>query len=152
MSQDLIKHFHYELKSGVFEDRANGYAIGEYKERSNMVGMYQTTSPKDVGKEMEQLLEWYHSGKKDMKTLAEFHARYEAIHPFQDGNGRTGRMILFRECLKNEKMQPFIVLDEHRNKYIDGLKQYREEHCTDQLIELMEIEVDAYYKQCEYFI
>ena len=100
LTEELIKHFHYELKSGVFEDRANGYARGDYKERANMVGMYKTVLPKDVAEEMRQLLEWYISQEKNLNTLAEFHARYEIIHPFQDGNGRTGRMILFRECLK----------------------------------------------------
>ena len=122
LTPELIKHLHYELKSGVFEDRANGYAIGEYKKRPNMVGMYRTTLPQDVEKEMDQLLEWYRSQDKNLKTLAEFHARYESIHPFQDGNGRTGRMIMFRESLKNSDILPFIVLDENRSQYIDGLK------------------------------
>lgn len=152
LSQDMIKHLHYELKSGVFEDRANGYAIGAYKERPNMVGMYQTTAPKNVENEMGKLLEWYHSEKKDLRILAEFHARYEAIHPFQDGNGRTGRMIMFRECLKNRDMKPFIVLDDHRNEYIDGLKQYREEQRIDKLYALMKKEADEYYRECKYFI
>ena len=84
LTEELIKHFHYELKSGVFEDRANGYAIGDYKERANMVGMYKTVLPKDVAEEMRQLLEWYISQEKNLNTLAEFHARYEIIHPFQD--------------------------------------------------------------------
>ena len=100
LTENLIKQMHYELKSGVFEDRANGYAIGDYKTRPNMIGMYKTALPKDVEAEMKQLLEWYHKQEKSMKVLAEFHARYESIHPFQDGNGRTGRMILFRESLK----------------------------------------------------
>ena len=69
-----------------------------------------------------------------------------------DGNGRTGRMILFRESLKNEGMKPFIVLDMHRPKYIEGLKQYREEHSISRLAALMQIEADDYYKQCEYFM
>ena len=85
LTPELIKHLHYELKSGVFEDRANGYAIGDYKKRPNMVGMYRTTLPQDVETEMNQLLKWYREQNKNMETLAEFHARYEAIHPFQDG-------------------------------------------------------------------
>ena len=92
LTEKLIKHFHYELKSGVFEDRANGYAIGEYKERANMVGIYKTVLPKDVAEEMRQLLEWYISQEKNLNTLAEFHARYEIIHPFQDGIKRMGQM------------------------------------------------------------
>lgn len=86
LSQKLIKQFHYELKSGVFEDRANGYAIGDYKQRPNMVGMYRTALPKEVPDEMEKLLVWYEAQPKNMETLAKFHARYESIHPFQDGN------------------------------------------------------------------
>lgn len=152
LSQDLIKRFHYELKSGVFEDRANGYAIGDYKERPNMVGMYPTTHPKDVPTEMEKLLDWYHRQEKTIRVLAEFHARYESIHPFQDGNGRTGRMILFRESLKSPEIKPFLILDDHRNLYIDGLKQYREEQKTDLLVSLMEQEAEFYYHQCEYFM
>lgn len=152
LSQDMIKHMHYELKSGVFEDRANGYAIGDYKQRPNMVGMYQTTAPKDVETEMEKLLRWYQNQEKNIETLAEFHARYESIHPFQDGNGRTGRMILFRESLKNEKIRPFIILDENRNDYIEGLKEYREKKSTELLKKLMEKEADLYYQSCQYFM
>lgn len=94
LSQNMIKHMHYELKSGVFEDRANGYAIGDYKKRPNMIGMYKTTAPKDVETEMEKLLQWYHKQEKTIDTLAEFHAKYEPIHPFQDGNGRALVYIL----------------------------------------------------------
>ena len=98
LSQELIKQFHHELKSGVFEDRANGYAIGDYKKRPNMIGMYQTIRPENVAQEMRLLMNWYDNQEVNISVLAEFHARYESIHPFQDGNGRTGRLILFREC------------------------------------------------------
>ena len=152
LSQNMIKHMHYELKSGVFEDRANGYAIGDYKKRPNMIGMYKTTAPKDVETEMEKLLQWYHKQEKTIDTLAEFHAKYEPIHPFQDGNGRTGRMILFRESLKNESIRPFIILDENRSDYIERLKEYRESKSVRQLIRFMEKEADSYYQNCQYFI
>ena len=152
LTENLIKRMHYELKSGVFEDRANGYAIGDYKKRSNMIGMYKTALPKDVEAEMRQLLDWYHKQEKTMKTLAEFHARYESIHPFQDGNGRTGRMILFRESLKYDELKPFIILDDDRSKYLEGLKEYREHHKVDQLLELMQKEAETYYQECQYFI
>ena len=152
LTEELIKAFHYELKSGVFEDRANGYAIGDYKKRPNMIGMYKTTAPKDVETEMEKLLQWYHKQEKTIDTLAEFHAKYEPIHPFQDGNGRTGRMILFRESLKNESIRPFIILDENRSDYIEGLKEYRESKSVRQLIRFMEKEADSYYQNCQYFI
>ena len=76
----------------------------------------------------------------------------EDIHPFQDGNGRTGRMIMFRESLKNQDILPFIVLDENRGQYIDGLRQYREEKQVDKLVLLMQKEADEYYQQCKYFM
>ena len=152
LTEELIKHFHYELKSGVFEDRANGYAIGDYKERANMVGMYKTVLPKDVAEEMRQLLEWYISQEKNLNTLAEFHARYEIIHPFQDGNGRTGRMILFRECIKSPNVFPFVIQDDNRDEYIEGLKEYRENEKTDKLVKLKKQETIEYFNQCKYFI
>ena len=123
-TQELIKRFHYELKSGVFEDCANGYAIGDYKKRPNMIGMYQTVRPGDVAQEMYSLMEWYGNQTVDISILAEFHVRYENIHPFQDGNGRTGRLILFRECLKN-KIVPVVIEDANRNEYLEALKEYR---------------------------
>lgn len=87
-----------------------------------------------------------------MEVLARFHARYESIHPFQDGNGRTGRMILFRESLKYDQLSPFIILDDDRNKYLEGLKEFREHDSVEQLLELMLEESRKYEKECQYFI
>ncbi len=151
LSAELIKQFHYELKSGVFEDRANGYAIGEYKKRPNMVGMYQTARPEDVAQEMCLLMEWYGSRSVDVSTLAEFHARYESIHPFQDGNGRTGRLIIFRECLKNG-LVPVVIEDTNRDIYIEALKEYREKKIPDKLTNLFEKEQQFYFDKCSYFM
>ncbi len=151
LTQELIKQFHYELKSGVFEDRANGYAIGDYKKRPNMIGMYQTVRPEDVAQEMYLLMHWYRNHSVDISILAEFHARYESIHPFQDGNGRTGRLILFRECLKNAIM-PVVIEDVNRNMYLEALKEYREEKDLNKLIELLEKEQEFYMAKCNYFI
>lgn len=147
----LIKKFHYELKSGVFEDRANGYAIGDFKTRANMVGIYQTTLPVDVPLEMAKLLEWYKQRPKTISVLAEFHAKYEIIHPFQDGNGRTGRMILFRESLLSEYTMPFIIQNKNRSRYINGLWEYREQRKTAILAKLFEEEITEYRKECDYF-
>ena len=152
LSQELIKKLHYELKSGVFEDRANGYAIGDYKKRPNMVGMYRTVLPADVESEMEKLLKWYNEQDKNIETLARFHARYESIHPFQDGNGRMGRMLIFRERLKYPDVDPFIILNKNRNDYIEGLKEFREENKVDKLVVLMEKEATEYFNQCKYFM
>lgn len=151
LTQELIKQFHFELKSGVFEDRANGYAIGDYKKRPNMIGIYQTIKPDDVEHEMNLLMEWYSSQKIDMPVLAEFHARYESIHPFQDGNGRTGRLILFRECLKN-KIVPAVIEDANRNEYLEALKEYREEKKITKLAVLFEKEQGFYLEKSGYFL
>lgn len=151
LMQELIKQFHYELKSGVFEDRANGYAIGDYKKRPNMIGMYQTVSPENVEYEMNILIDWYLRQEVNIAILAEFHARYESIHPFQDGNGRTGRLILFRECLKNE-IVPIVIEDANRNEYLEALKEYRESKSLDKLIKLFEKEQQFYLEKCKYFV
>lgn len=151
LTQELIKKFHYELKSGVFEDRANGYAIGNYKQRPNMIGMYQTVRPEDVEKEMNVLMGWYFRQKANISVLAEFHARYESIHPFQDGNGRTGRLILFRECLNNG-IVPVVVEDVNRNEYLEALKEYQEKKSLDKLTSLFEKEQQFYFEKCKYFM
>ena len=151
LTQELVKKFHYELKSGVFEDRANGYAIGDYKQRPNMIGMYQTVRPENVSQEMYSLMDWYDNQEANISVLAEFHARYESIHPFQDGNGRTGRLILFRECLKKGIM-PVVIEDANRNEYLEALKEYREEEKLDKLIELFEKEQKFYFERCKYFM
>jgi len=151
LSQELIKQFHYELKSGVFEDRANGYAIGDYKQRPNMIGLYQTVRPENVVQEMKLLMDWYNSQEASISVLAEWHARYESIHPFQDGNGRAGRLILFRECLKNG-IVPIVIEDANRNEYLEALKKYREEESLDKLISLFEKEQQIYLEKCKYFM
>ena len=151
LTQELIKKFHYELKSGVFEDRANGYAIGDYKQRPNMIGMYQTVRPENVAQEMYLLMDWYDGQAINISVLAEFHARYESIHPFQDGNGRTGRLILFRECLKNGVV-PVVIEEANRNGYLEALKEYREEIALNLLSSLFEKEQQFYFEKCKYFM
>lgn len=150
LDQQIIKSFHFELKSGVFEDRANGYAIGDYKKRPNMIGIHQTTLPSQVPDAMTELLNWYHAQDVSLETLAEFHARYEIIHPFQDGNGRTGRIILFRECLRHD-ISPFIIEDTKRPEYLEALKAYRQNGTVTALTTLFQKEQEFYFNQCEYF-
>jgi Fic family protein len=151
LTEELTKRFHYELKSGVFEDRANGYAIGDYKQRPNMIGMYQTVRPENVAQEMYLLMDWYDGRTINISVLAEFHARYESIHPFQDGNGRTGRLILFRECLKNG-IVPVVIEDANREEYLEALKEYRVGKSLDKLITLFEKEQQFYFEKCKYFM
>jgi Fic family protein len=151
LTEDMIKGFHYELKAGVFEDRANGYAIGEYKKRTNTVGGLTVASPSEVEDKMKELLCWYHLQEKvTISTLADFHAKYELIHPFQDGNGRTGRLILFKECLENDIM-PFIIHNENRIRYTSALKEAQTTGNCSKLIQHFGEEQKDYERQCELF-
>lgn len=151
LSEDMIKAFHYELKAGVFEDRANGYAIGEYKKWTNTVNRLNTTHPKDVAEKMGELLDWYHGVEnKSLETIAMLHAAYELIHPFQDGNGRTGRIIMFRECLAND-ICPFIVQDKNRAMYVTSLKKAQTEDDYSDLVKYFESEQAEYFERCQYF-
>lgn len=121
LSEQLIKDMHRQLVSGVFEYRANGYAVGDYKRRANYVGSITTSLPQDVPEDMRDLLAWYDALEEiDLGSVAEFHSRFEHIHPFQDGNGRVGRMILFRECIRNG-IPPVIVRSENKVRYIQNL-------------------------------
>ena len=151
LSEELIKKFHYELKSGVFEDKANGYNIGEYKARPNIAGTMQTSLPVNVSDDMKELLIWYKNSEKNLRTIALFHLKYEKIHPFQDGIGRTGRMILFREALKNDIIPP-IIHDENRVEYIEGIKEYSDTDSSEKLYELLMKEQNKYRKTVEFFL
>ena len=96
-------------------------------------------------------MDWYNNQEVNISILAEFHAKYECIHPFQDGNGRTGRLILFRECLKNG-IVPVVIKDTNRNEYLEALKEYREEGKLDKLVDLFEKEQQFYLEKCKYFM
>lgn len=151
LTEEIIKSLHYELKAGVFEDRANGYAIGEYKKWTNTVGGLTVVAPDKVSDEMGLLLSWYHSQSKiDLRVLAELHAKYELIHPFQDGNGRTGRIILFKECLDNDII-PFIIHNENRADYIISLKEAQTLGDCTNLESLFVREQEDYLKKCRDF-
>ena len=102
LTEDMIKEFHKILKEGTIDSRKDWFNVGEYKKLANEAGMMQTSSPKQAPKDMQKLMEWYSSLEEvKIKEIIEFHARFEKIHPFQDGNGRVGRIIAFKECLKN---------------------------------------------------
>ena len=151
LSEELIKKFHYELKSGVFEDKANGYNIGEYKARPNIAGTMQTSLPVNVSDDMKELLIWYKNSEKNLRAIALFHLKYEKIHPFQDGNGRTGRVILFREALKNDIIPP-IIHDENRMEYIEGIKEYSDTGSSEKMYELLMKEQNKYMKTVKFFL
>lgn len=117
LSIDMIKGMHKNLKEGVFEDIANGYAIGDWKKRSNRVSDIQTTPPNKVNKKMNILMDNFSNRKLSLKDIAQFHAQFENIHPFQDGNGRVGRMIILKQCLDNN-LTPIIIRNENRLNYM----------------------------------
>ena len=128
LSESFIKQLHRTLKSGTSDSRLGWFAVGDYKRLENEVGGNQTCLPKDVPREMKELLAWYKSlgEKKTLNEILEFHYRFESIHPFQDGNGRVGRLILFKECLKND-IVPFIISDDLKMYYYRGLHEWKTE-------------------------
>lgn len=143
LTEELIKQFHKCLKQGVFEDRANGYPIGEYKSRENIIGTYNTVKPSEVHKIIDYNLRAYNSQAKTIDSILAFHVAYEIIHPFQDGNGRTGRLILFRECLVNN-IEPFIIRDENKIRYLNALTDARK-HCNINMLRSYIMEEQEYY-------
>lgn len=125
LTEDIIKEFHKVLKTGTSDSTKEWFNVGEYKKLANEAGNMSTVKPKDVEKHMIKLLEWYNSLQQvTILEIIEFHSRFEKIHPFQDGNGRIGRIIAFKECLKNNII-PFIILDRDKLFYYRGLKEYQ---------------------------
>nr|WP_298579435.1 Fic family protein [uncultured Olegusella sp.] len=127
LSEDIIKHLHYLLKSRTKDETLSWFKVGEYKLRPNVVGGIETTAPKNVRTDIKALLSAYL--KKEtltFKDIIDFHYQFERIHPFQDGNGRVGRLIAFKECLKNN-LVPFIIEDQKKYYYYRGLKEYSNE-------------------------
>lgn len=124
LTESLIKELHAVLKAGTSDSRRDWFAVGDYKRLPNEVGGNDTTSPEDVKREMKTLLAEYNAIKqKSFDDILDLHQRFEAIHPFQDGNGRVGRLIMFKECLANG-IVPFIITDELKMFYYRGLQQW----------------------------
>ncbi len=127
LSESFIKKLHFMLKTVTKSSSNERVAIGDYKKYPNIVGNMETTKPEDVTKEMQNLLKRYNTSKtKDLTEILDFHYHFESIHPFQDGNGRVGRLIMFKECLKNN-IVPFIIDDEIKLFYYRGLKEWKSE-------------------------
>lgn len=127
LSEKLIKQLHLILKNGTSDSRKSWFATGEYKRLPNEVGGKETAAPEEVAVKMRQLLLRYNAiKKKTLDDLIEFHYRFETIHPFQDGNGRIGRLILFKECLRCG-IVPFIIDDELKVFYYRGLQEWPNE-------------------------
>ncbi|MFC5407279.1 Fic family protein [Cohnella soli] len=127
LSEAYIKEFHRLLKRTTSDERKEWFRIGEYKARPNVVGDMQTTAPGKVADAMAKLLEAYlHKPNISIEDIVDFHYEFESIHPFQDGNGRVGRILMFKECLRHNIM-PFIIDHEQKLFYYRGLKDYRSE-------------------------
>ncbi|NLJ82560.1 MAG: Fic family protein [Bacteroidales bacterium] len=124
-SNDVIKKLHFILKTSTSDATKEWFSIGEWKKLPNEVGGEETTLPQNVAAEMDKLNEWYNSiVQKTFEDIVEYHFLFERIHPFQDGNGRVGRLIMFRECLRNN-ITPFIIDDIHKQFYYRGLREFK---------------------------
>jgi len=149
LSENFIKYLHFILKNGTTDSRNNLFAVGDYKKLPNEVGGVQTTSPNRVSSEIKRLLNSYNKKtKKTLEDLIDFHCKFEKIHPFQDGNGRIGRLILFKECLKNN-IVPFIITEDLKFFYYRGLAQWNKQkgYLTDTCLTAQ----DRFKKYLDYF-
>ena len=124
LTESLIKELHLILKSGTSDSRKDWFTVGDYKQLPNEVGGNETTAPEDVHCEIKALLKEYNGKKKkSFEDIINLHQRFEAIHPFQDGNGRVGRLVMFKECLANGYV-PFIITEELKMFYYRGLREW----------------------------
>lgn len=149
LNKEMLIDMNKILKRGTSDEDNPRYNVGGFKVLPNIIGIIgviNTTDPKDVDREIDKLLDEYNSKSNiTLEDIIDFHYRFEKIHPFSDGNGRVGRIIMFKECLKNNIM-PFIVLDEDKSYYIRGLKQYENDKMF--LIDTIGHEQDLYEKVC----
>lgn len=149
LTESLVKELHLTLKAGTSDSRKDWFAVGEYKRLPNEVGGNETTSPENVHREMKALLREYDSKKrKTFEDIIDFHQRFESIHPFQDGNGRVGRLIMFKECLSNAFV-PFIITDELKMYYYRGLREWN--NARGYLLDTCLTAQDSYKSMLDYF-
>lgn len=150
LTGDSIKAIHKILKQGTSDADLSWFRVGEYKAMENIVGGHDTTPPAKVDQEIKALLGNYNDqGQKTLDDVIDFHVRFERIHPFQDGNGRVGRLIMFKECLKNN-IVPFIINNQHKNFYYRGLEQYDKE--KGYLVDTCLAAQDKYMTYCVKFV
>ena len=149
LTEEFILELHKILKTGTSDSRLDWFAVGAYKKVSNEVGGRDTTLPQEVPEAMEQLLAEYHSNReRKLEDLIDFHVRFEHIHPFQDGNGRVGRLILFKECLRYGVV-PFVIQDDLKMFYYRGLSQWGRENGY--LLDTCLAAQDRFKKYLQYF-
>ena len=127
LTESFIKQLHFILKSGTTDSQKSWFKVGDYKMLENEVGGSETTKPSEVSDAIKALLKEYNSKSKiTFDDILDFHVRFESIHPFQDGNGRVGRLIMFKECLKHN-IVPFIITEELKMYYYRGIKNWKDE-------------------------
>ena len=127
LTQEFIKKLHLLLKNGTSDSRRDWFVVGDYKKLPNEVGGMNTTPPEEVSGKMKELLNEYNvKEEKSLEDILDFHVKFEKIHPFQDGNGRVGRLIMFKECLKYN-IVPFIIEDDLKMFYYRGLAEWKTE-------------------------
>lgn len=149
LNEKFIKELHFILKSGTSDSKKDWFAVGDYKKFPNEVGNMKTPLPEEVDNLMKDLLKEYNSKKeKTFEDILDFHVQFERIHPFQDGNGRIGRLIMFKECLKYN-IVPFIIEDNLKMFYYRGLKEWHNER--DYLVDTCLAAQDRYKAYLDYF-
>lgn len=127
ITEDIIKHLHFILKHDTKDSTLDWFAVGDYKKRANVVGGRETCRPSEVHDQMKLLIDEYNAKKNiSVEDIIAFHAEFEYIHPFQDGNGRVGRLVALKECLRHNVI-PFIIEDSKKNFYYRGLAEWRNE-------------------------
>lgn len=149
LTEAFIKELHRILKNGTSDSRHEWFAVGEYKRLPNEVGGHETTAPEEVHHEMQALLKEYNAKHdKTLEDIIDLHQRFECIHPFQDGNGRVGRLIMFKECLASGHV-PFIITDELKMFYYRGLQHWP--HIKGYLMDTCLTAQDHYKELLAYF-
>ena len=127
LTEEIIKHLHYILKHDTKDSTLGWFAVGDYKKRANVVGGRETSKPSEVHKHMQNLINEYNAKEEiSLEDIVAFHAEFECIHPFQDGNGRVGRLVALKECLHHNVI-PFIIEDAKKNFYYRGLAEWKNE-------------------------
>lgn len=149
LTEKFIKKLHFTLKNGTGDSEKGWFAVGDYKKLPNEVGGMETTLPEEVADKMQSLLREYNANdEKTLEDIVDFHVKFERIHPFRDGNGRVGRLLMFKECLKYN-MVPFIIEEHLKMFYYRGLKEWDNEkgYLMDTCLKAQ----DQYKKYLDYF-